>query len=405
MEPLLKAADIDKNGINLVLVQSPQINAFVAGGTNIFLYTGLIEKTEGPGELLGVLAHETGHIAGGHLIATRAAYERASYESILGMVLGIGAAIATGDGGAASTIALGTGSMAQRRFLAHSRVQESSADQGALRFFEGAGFDPTGLETFFGKLESEDLLPAQQQSEYMRTHPLTRDRIDAVRQKVKESPYKNKSFPAAWMEQHARMKAKMLAFISPGQIPWVYGDRDLSVPARYARAIAAYRNREVDKALQGINALLEAEPDNPYFLELKGQMLVEFGRVAEAVPFYRRAVDILPESGLIRMALGHALLESGGALQESIDNLERAQKDEPRSTRIYRLLATAYGRLGQEDMARVNLAEEAVLQRKIPYAKSQAESVLKTAPKGGRAWLQAKDIIVNLDTVDEEEGG
>lgn len=400
--PLLEAAGMDKNSVNLVIVQSPEINAFVAGGANIFIYTGLIERTENPGEVVGVLGHELGHISGGHLIAARTAMERASYESILGMVLGIGVAMATGESGAASTISAGGNTMALRGYLAHTRVQESSADQAALRFFESAHLNPKGIETFFQKLESEELLPMDQQSEYMRTHPLTRDRIDAVRQRAEQSPYINTPLPEAWNEQHKRMLAKLAGFISPTKIPWIYGDRDVSVPALYAKAIAAYRNKEIETALKGADKLIAAEPENPYFQELKGQMLMEFGRVAESVPYYRKAAAALPDAGLIRLALGHALLESGHE-EEAIENLERARQDEPRSSRIYRLLATAYGKLGNENMARLNLAEEAVLQRQIPYARNQAESVLKNAPANSREWLKARDILAHIETIDDED--
>ncbi len=402
LAPLLQAAGMDKNSVNLIIVQSPEINAFVAGGANIFLYTGLIERTENAGEIIGVMGHELGHISGGHLIAARTAMERASYESILGMVLGVGIAVATGESGAASTISAGGSTMALRGYLAHTRVQESSADQAALRFFETAHLNPKGIETFFEKLESEELMPMDQQSEYMRTHPLTRDRIDAVRQRAEASPYLNAPLPAAWTEQHKRMIAKLTGFISPTKIPWVYGDRDVSVPALYARAIAAYRNREVDAALKGADKLIAAEPDNPYFQELKGQMLMDFGKVKEAVPYYRKAAEALPDAGLIRLALGHALLETGHE-QEAIENLERAQRDEPRSSRIFRLLATGYGKLGNENMARLNLAEEAVLQRQIPYARNQAKSVLKNAPENSREWLKAKDVLAHIETIDDED--
>ena len=380
LTPLAKAAGIAPKGVNLVLVQSPQLNAFVAGGANIFLYTGLIERTENPGELIGVMAHELGHIAGGHLIATREAYRRASYESILGAFIGIGAAIATGNGGAASAIISGSGNVAQRRFLSHSRVQESAADQAALRYMESAQYNPRGLASFFSKLESEELLPTHQQSEYMRTHPLTRDRVETAGNQAQKSPYYNASYPASWDENHARLKAKLIGFINPGRVPWVYDDRDQSVPARYARAIAAYRENQVQKALTEIDGLITLEPSNPYFQELKGQMLVDFGRVPEAISYYKTSVSMLPDARLIRIALAHALIESGQgqpALKEAVQHLERALQTEKRSSRAHRLLATAYGRLGDDNMAKLNLAEEALLQNRNEYAKNHAESVVK----------------------------
>ena len=404
--PLLQASGLGEDSVDLVLVQSSQINAFVAGGANIFIYTGLIDKTEGPGEITGVLAHELGHVAGGHLIGTRDALERASYESILGMVLGIGAAIVTGNGGAANAIITGTGSVAQSKFLANSRVNESSADQAAMRFLETAQVNPTGLGTFLDKLESEELMPTNQQSEYIRTHPLTRDRIEAVQSRIASSAYKDKATPAQWTEQHARMKAKLLAFTNPGRIPWVYDDRDTSVPARYARAIAAYRLKETARALSGIDGLLKDEPDNAYFHELKGQMLRDFGRVRDSLPSYEKAVALKPDAGLIRIDLAHALLESGqpGAVEdEAIKHLERALRDEPRSATAHRLLATAYGRRGEENTAKLHLAEEAVLQGQVSYARQMAEGVLKNAAPGSHDAVQAQDILSHIENIDPEK--
>ncbi len=402
LEPLLKVAEMDPGRVKIIIVQNSQLNAFVAGGSNIFIYTGLIERTENPGELIGVMAHELGHIAGGHLVASRGAFERASYESILGAVLGIGAAIATGRGDAANAIIMGSNAVATSRYLSHSRLQESAADQAAMRFMDGANMNASGLPSFFEKLESEDLLPASQQSAYMRSHPLTRDRIEAVRQKVLASANRDKPFPPEWVEEHKRIKAKLVGFITPQQVQWKYDDSDKSVSARYARAIAAYKSNSVAEALLEIDELITQEPSNPYFQELKGQMLVDFGRVKEALPYYRKAVEKQPSSGLLRMALGHALIESGNgpeALREGIQNLERALQDEPRSARAHRLLATAYGQLGQENIAKLHLAEEAVLQRRLEDAKAHATPVLETSPKDSRDAIHAKDILTEVENL------
>lgn len=401
-QPILKAANVPAENVNIILVQSPQVNAFVAGGSNVFFFTGLLEKTDGPGEILGVFAHELGHITGSHLIKTRDALERASYESILGTVLGISAAVLSGDGGAATAVIAGSNSVAQRRFLAHSRVNESSADQAALKYFETAKFNPNGLGSFLEKLQDEELLPASRQSEYVRTHPLTRDRVESVQVKLRQSAYQDASFPAHWYEQHARIKAKLLGFIAPGRVAWTYDDRDQSITARYARAIAAYRENRIEQAILGIDALIKDEPDNPYFHELKGQMLVDFSRIEAAIPPYRQAIKLKPDASLFRIALAHALIESGNnqaRLREAIENLERAQRREPRSTRVHRLLATAYGRLGDEDLTKVHLAEEAVLQRRIPYAKRQAETVLVKSEKDSRAWRKAQDVLNHIETL------
>ena len=402
-EPLLKEAKIPKDSVNIILVQSNEINAFVAGGANIFFYTGLIKKTDGPEEILGVLAHEIGHIAGGHLIKTRDAMERASYESIVGMVLGIGAAIASGQGGAASAIIQGTQQTALRRFLAHSRTNESSADQAAFSYLKGAGITPRGLSSFFDKLKSQELLPSTQQSEYMRTHPITRNRVEAVDVLIaKEPELRDKPLPQAWVRDHARMKAKLIGFINPGQVAWNYDDLDTSVPARYARSIAAYKHNDIDKAIDLLNGLIEQEPNNPYFYELKGQILLEFSRVKESFAPYKRAIELKPDAALIRMAYAHALIESGAdqaRYKEAAEHLEFALTKERYSSRVHRLLATAYGRLGQENLAKLHLAEEAVLTRRLPYARAQAASVLEKAPQGSREWIKAKDVLVHIENL------
>ncbi len=396
-KPIFDAAGMSPDQVKIIIVQDDKINAFVAGGSNIFIYTGLLQKTENPGEVIGVVAHEMGHVTGGHLIRGREAMEQASYESILGMILGVGAAIATGDGGAMATIGTASSSMAQRKFLSYSRAFESSADQAALKFMDKAQLNPGGLESFMHKLENEEFRPSSQQSEYVQTHPLTRDRIDAIHQRVAASAYKGKAYPPEWLAQHKMMLAKLAGFITPQQVVWNYDDRDMSREALTAKAIAAYRQNEVQKALKLGDQLLAMEPDNPYFLELKGQMLKDFGRVPESVSYYEKAVAKKPGSGLIRMALAHAQIETAGndnaKLQKAIDNLQVALKDEPRSTYIHRLMATAYGRMGDESRAKLHLAEEALLQRKYDYARGQAQTALKGLKSGSADWIRANDIL------------
>jgi len=404
--PIFNANNMDPKQVKIILVQSDEVNAFVAGGANIFFYTGLIEKTETPAELIGVMAHELGHIKGGHIIRSREAMEQASYESILGTLIGIGTAVATGQAGAAATLSGGGNSMAQRRFLAKTRTFESSADQAAIASLEKAEINPTGLMTFLEKLAGEELVPASQQSEYVQTHPLTQNRISTVENAVAQSKYKDKPYPAHWQDQHARIKAKLLGFIHREQVEWTYDTSDQSLPARYARVLADYKENRIQSALEGIDTLIKEEPSNPYFYELKGQMLVDFGRVQEAIPAYEKAVQLRPKDGLIRTALAHALIETAGSnkatLEKAIKNLHSALIYEPRSTQIHRLLATAYGRNGNDARARLHLAEEALLQGKYPYAKQQAESALKGLKENSAPWYRAKDILAYVQTQDKK---
>ncbi|MEM6780627.1 MAG: M48 family metalloprotease [Pseudomonadota bacterium] len=403
--PIYEAAGKDASQVDIIMIQNNDVNAFVAGGANIFFYTGLLQKTDNPGEVIAVMAHELGHIEGGHLIRGREAMENASYESIIGAILGLGAALATGDGGAAATIGTGSSSMAQRRFLSEFRKYESGADQAAMRYMTQAGINPSGMLTFMQKLEDQELLPASQQSEYIRTHPLTRDRVNAIEARVNQTELKDKPLPAEWVDQHTRMKAKLLGFIQPQQVEWTYDVRDKSLEAVYARAIADYRQNRIPEALRNIDDLIAREPSNPYFHELKGQMLVDFGRLEEAKPYYERALELEPNAALFSIALAHAQIETAGTNKDALDaalkNLKRAELSEKRSSRLHRLMATAYGRLGRDPEAKLHLAEEAVLQRRYAYAKQQAEAAASRLKEGSADWLRAHDI---LNYVEQQKG-
>jgi predicted Zn-dependent protease len=220
---------------------------------------------------------------------------------------------------------------------------------------------------------------------------------------VAQSDYKAASIPMHWKDQHARIKAKLLGFINPEQVAWVYDDRDVSLPARYARTVADYRENRIEQALSGIDKLISVEPKNSYFYELKGQMLVDFSRVRAALPAYEKAISLSPTDGLIRTALAHALIETASdnaaQLTKATQHLQTALVHEPRSTQIHRLLATAFGRMGQNSRARLHLAEEALLQRKYPYAKQQANIAIQGLKENTPPWYRAKDILSAIENV------
>lgn len=408
-KPLIIAAGLEPSAVNFVLVQDDEINAFVAGGQNVFIYTGLIEKTRNPGELIGVVAHELGHIRGGHLVRMREEMENASYEAILGMVLGLGAAIASGDGGAAAAGSMAGQSQAMNSFLAFSRVQESSADQSAIFEFNQAHMNPTGFQSFMEQLQGQELLPSSEQSKYVRTHPLTRDRIEAIEGGVAKSPYKDVPWPVAWTEEHARIIAKLTGFITPGKVAFQYDDRDHSIAANYARTIAAYRQSQVDKSLRMMDDLLKAEPENPYFHELKGQMLLDYGRVPESIASLKKAVALKQDAPLIRVLYAQGLIadsrngQNKSELKEAIVQLEHIQSDEGRTPKVQHLLAMAYGYNGQEAEAQLHLADEAALTGNFREARRLAESAAGQMKKGSRSWLRAQDILSYINVADKDK--
>lgn len=402
-EPVIEAAGLRPDNVNIILIQDSQINAFVAGGPNVFLFTGLLLETQDPSEILGVLAHELGHIRGGHLIRGRQALERASYEALIGTILGLGAAIASGDGAAAGAISSGTQSQAMRRFLSHSRVQESSADQAALTYLNKAGMSPKGLISFFDKLKEKESVVSSRQSEYSRTHPLTDNRIAALKSKARASPHYSKPLPQGWKQDYERVMAKLLGFIHPGHVAWTYSLSNRSIPAQYARAIAAYRTQNFEESLAILDTLIKSEPENAYFYELKGQVLVDAGRLEEAIAPYQKAVGLDPKAGLIRIALAQALIEIARSqnstetsrlkITQAINHLTQASKSEKRSGRLHRLLATAYGQIGKTGLASYHLGEEAVLRRKWKDAETHARSALRALPPESREHLKAQDLL------------
>lgn len=400
--PIWNAADLNPDAVKLILVQSTDFNAFVAGGSNIFIFTGMIQTTKNPGELLGVIAHETGHIAGGHLIRGREAAEHASYQAMLATILGMGIGMA-GGGDAGSAIVAGGQGMAMASYLSHSRTEESSADQAGLRFMEGAGYSPKGMVTLLEKLKQQEYLPASQQNAYVRTHPLTEDRIAAMEAGAAKSASTNKPYPAAWDEQFKMIQAKLTGFIEPERVAWIYSEKDTSTPALYARAIAAYRRSEKDKALSLINQLIQRDGSNPYFHEMKGQMLRDFGQLPEAANSYRKAISLKPDAALVRIDLAQVLVEMAGGGNEALyteaeKQLDLARPKEPRSSDIYRLYATIYGRRGQEAAAQYYLAEEASLKGDTKEAQHLLEGAMRGLKPGSKTYRQAQDLKVYLDT-------
>lgn len=385
--PVLQAAGLSPETVRFILVESDDLNAFVAGGQNIFLNTGLILATENPEELIGVIAHEAGHIASGHLFRSQEVRDNVSLQTVLTGLLAMAAAIGTHSGEAGMAAMSAGQSLAESLILRHSRGQESAADQSGVRFLQEAGLPVTGFLSFMKKLASQELLPASQQMEYVRTHPLTQDRIDflqnvVARSKAPPAPH------AEWQEMHARIRAKLKGFLFPER---ALADKGETTGDRYARAIALYRQGKIMDALKQLETLIEKEPRNPYFHELQGQILLDSGKAKESLPPYARAVELLPDAPLLRAAYGHALVEAGKP-GDAIRQLELALNEEP-SPRVHHLLAIAYGKAGQEGLSRLHLAEESILQGKLDFAEQDAKLARDALPKDSPGHLRALDIL------------
>lgn len=393
--PILNAAGIDPEAFNVHLVNSSVLNAFVAGGQRLFVTTGLLRRSENAGQVVGVIAHEAGHIAGGHLARMEDEMEKLGTLAIISQLLGVAAGAASGNAGAGAAIGLGGMQVAERSFLHYSRTQESSADQAGVTFLDNAGLSSRGMLQFLEILSGQDALISSRQDPYLLTHPLTRDRVVFVEHHVASSSLTNKPMPPGFEEMHHRMVAKLDGFLDPPEaVLRKYGEDDRSVAARYARAVAYYRIPDLDRALPLIDGLIAEEPRNAYFAELKGQMLFENGKLADAEPNYRRAVELLPNVPLLRTELAHVQIEMNRPelLDSTIASLNEALRVDRFDSLAWRLAATAYGRKGDMGLSNWALAEHNILIGQPRAAKALAERAMKQLKPGSPAWLRAQDI-------------
>lgn len=397
--PIWKAAGLDPNAVEIMIVQDNSLNAFVAGGQRIFINTGLIMRTETPNQLIGVLAHESGHIAGGHLARMQEELRSLSTMQILETLLAGGAVAGGAASGAGSGRGGPTGGATKApgsilSFLKYSQTQEFAADQAAIGYLQKTGQSPKGTIEFLRVLQKEERMAINQRDPYLSTHPLTPDRISAFEEAATRSPYVNTADSPQSLSMHHRMVAKLYGFIMPDVALQRFSEADRSIPARYARAIALYRKGNLGSALLTIDGLLKEYPNDPYFNEVKGQMLYENGRAAESVASYRRAVQLLPATGILKIDLARALLDTNNADndREAIRNLELAVQQEAGSFELWRLLASAYSKQNNAGMTSLARAEMAILRGQRAEAQSHAATAERSLQPGTPAWQRAQDI-------------
>ncbi len=398
--PLLQAASIASGDVRLILVRDNQINAFVAGGMNIFIYTGLLRSVHSPDEIRGVLAHEIGHIAGGHIARLGGELERASSQALLSTILGVAVAVAAGRADAAAAVIAGGAGSAQRSLLSHTRTQESAADQAAFRYLEGSGYSAAGMVAMLDRLAGQELLPDTYQDPYVRTHPLSRDRLRSARAFVARTRNAGRVATAAELATYDRIKAKLAGFIDPPQRTLDrYAAHDPGVPAQYARAIAQYRRGDLVAAIQGIDRLIQRAPNDPYFHELKGQMHYENGRVQESALAYEAAVDLLPSDPALMGPAAKAMMEAGGEgrTARAIEMLERVTLLEPRNPSAWLHLGIGYGKMDRIGDASVALAEANMLNGRRADAGLQARRAQHHLKEGTPGWLKAEDILRTIE--------
>ncbi len=390
--PLFRAAGVDPNLVRIILIRDNAINSFVSTGNLLFVNTGLVMKADSALELVGVLAHETGHIAGGHLAKLPEAMREAMISSIAAMLIGAAAGAVTRGEGLASAVA--GQQIAMRNLLSFTRGMERSADQGAMQFLDANKWSAQGLLDLFHHLEGQEFLSRAQQDPYLMTHPVTRERIEFVQNHIATTPFAKNPLPQGFDAGFLMVRAKLQGFLQPSSVTLrAIPENDASPPARYARAIALFRLGHLPEALALIDGLLAAQPSSPWLYELKGQMLFENGRVRDSLTPYRAAIRLAPEQPQIRIALAHAMVETGDPLllRPAIQELQSALDKERDNADGWRTLGTAWGKLGDTAQANLALAEAAMANDDIPTARHLASRAEKSLPPGP-ARLRATDI-------------
>lgn len=400
--PIFKAAGFNTDYVNIHLVRSNDFNAFVADGRRMFMNTGTLKQAKTPNEIIGVIAHEAGHIKGGHLASLRAAASNARTIAIFTQLLAGAAAVAGAVSGSNSAVSGGLsgiqsgGTFGRRNLLSHVRAQEISADRAAIELLEKTGQSGRGMLDTFTTLQRQIPIATRFIDPYAQSHPLPRERIALVSKLVEESKYKDRKDSDALIARHALMHAKLAAFTEhPKLVGKLYPKKDASLAADYARAIVGYRFGNVKKAQKNIDALIKRAPNYPYFWELKGQAYLESGLPEQAIAPLRKALKLAPGQPLILSQLGHALVatENPAFTSEAIKVLTKAVTRDQSLGLAHRQLAIAYSREGKQAEATLATANGLFYLGDISGAKIQATRAKQKFPRGTRGWLEADDIL------------
>lgn len=391
--PILGAAGLSPSTVEILIVNDRSLNAFVAAGRNIFIHTGLLMKLESAEALGGVIAHEAGHIAGGHMARRAIGLRNARGPALIGVLLGI-AAGAAGGGEVASAIIGGSAGALQRQFLAHSRAEEASADQAALGYLARAGMGASGLLDVMQMFRGQEVFSAGNRDPYVLTHPLSSERVQLIERRAAETAGMGANADLNYWT--GRMRAKLRGFIDVPErvLDQIEGEPETE-ETLYAKAVALHRLGDLRGSVVALDRLLATRPADPFYTELKGQVLFESGQAEAALPFYRRAVQLAPGEPLIGAGLGRVLLalNTPATDAEALHVLEAARAADDADPTALRDLAVAYQRAGDEGMATLATAERFALSGRIEDAQLHADRAATILPSGSPGWLRAQDIL------------
>ena len=402
--PILRAAGLEKQNIQMVIINQGVFNAFVADGRRIFVNYGAIMQSETPNQIIGVMAHETGHLAGGHLAKMREQMAQAQTQMIIAMLLGAGAMVAGAQGGgsnsglanAGAAMFSAPGEIIRRNLLSYVRQQEENADKAGVKFLNSTGQSSRGMYETFKRFTDESLFAARGSDPYVQSHPMPTQRVAALEELARSSPYWDKKDDPALQLRHDMARAKISAFMERQDTVYRrYPMSNNSLPARYAHAISTYLHGDLRSALAQIDALIQQQPNNPYFYEVRGQALLEGGKPQEAIAPLRKAVALSNNAPLIEMLLGQALVATGNNAytDEAIGILRAAVARESEAPIGYMQLAMAYGRKGDYAQADLASAQAAYLRGDNKTARDLASRAKTRFAIGTPGWVKADDIV------------
>lgn len=390
--PILQAAGLNPGRTSVLVIDDRTLNAFVVDRDNIFVHSGLLLKMETPQMLQSVLAHEAAHIANGHLIRRPQNMRNARTAAGLGMALAAIAGVTSGNAEAAAGIALGAQSTAARLFFAHTRAEESSADNAGVRYMLRAGRDPSGAVDVMEIFRGQEVLSAARQDPYARTHPMSADRVRVLQRLIAgtEGKFTPSNADLYWF---ARAKGKLSAFQrSPKWTLTRAGEGSFADVAHMRKAIAWHRQSNLQKAIAEMDRALALRPNNPYYLELRGQILMEHRQFDAATNAHARAVNAAPNHPLILGSYGRALVAQG-QYSKALQVLEKARARDGRDARVMRDLAVAYAKSGQNGMASLVTAERYALMSRLDDAEIHATRASDLLPRGSGGWQRAQDVV------------
>ena len=402
--PILRVAGLERQNIQMVIINDPSFNAFVADGRRIFVNYGAILKSETPNQLIGVLAHETGHLAGGHLAKLREQLAQAQTQAIIAMLIGAGAIVAgarsgNSNGGLANAGAAaiaGPQEMIRRSLLSYQRQQEENADRAGVKFLTATGQSSKGMYDTFKRFTDESLFAARGADPYLQSHPMPAERVAALEGLARASPYWDKKDDPALQLRHDMVRAKISAFLErPDTVYRRYPLSNTSLPARYARAIATYLHGDLNSAIAQIDGLIQVQPNNAYLYEVRGQALLEGGKPNEAIAPLHKALALSHNAPLIEMLLGQALVatDNKAHTDEAISLLRAAVARETEAPLGYLQLAMAYGRKGDYAEADLASAQAAYLRGDSKTARELASRAKTRFAIGTPGWVKADDIV------------